>query len=332
MDRAACPLQFLIALIIGGNVEANTQMHGRAKPKRGLHLTHRLQEQITAWVCLLPWVIGFLAFTLGPMLYSFGLGFFKSDMFSKPAFVGVDNYVGLAGDPLFIKSLKVTAIYAFASVPLGIVVALIMSLILNQKVIMLSVWRTVYYMPSLISGVALSVLWLQLFNPNAGVINNFLRLFGINGPAWLYSQTWALPALIFMSLWGTGSSVLLYLAGLQGIPTPLYEAAKIDGAGALQRFWKVTLPMLTPTVFFNLLMGLIGAFQFFTQSFVMTRGGPNNATLSMVLYLYRKAFEQLHFGYASAIAWVLFAVIVVFTLILLRTSNRWVFYEGELRR
>ena len=297
----------------------------------GFRLTHRTQETITAWICLLPWVIGFLAFTLGPMLYSFGLGFFKSDMFSKPAFVGLDNYVGLASDPLFIKSLKVTAIYAFVSVPLGIVVALIMSLILNQKIILVSAWRTVYYMPSLISGVALSVLWLQLFNPNAGVINTALKAVGIKGPAWLYSQTWALPALILMSLWGVGASVLLYLAGLQGIPTTIYEAAKIDGAGAMQRFRHVTLPMLTPTIFFNLLMSLIAAFQFFTQAFVMTSGGPNNATLSMVLYLYRKAFQQLNFGYASAIAWVLFAIVVAFTVILLRSTNRWVFYEGELR-
>ena len=282
-------------------------------------------------MCLLPWVFGFLAFTVGPIVYSFGLGFFDYDMFGAAEFIGIENYVKLATDPLFVKSLQVTAIYAFVSVPLGIVVALGMSLILNENVVGLSVWRTVYYLPSLISGVALSVLWIQLFNPNAGIINTWLRYIGIKGPAWLYSQEWALPALILMSVWGVGSSVLLYLAGLQGIPTPLYESAKIDGAGALRRFRYITVPMLTPTIFFNLLMGLIGAFQFFTQAFVMTAGGPNNATLSMVLYLYRKAFQQLHFGYASAVAWILFAIIVAFTIILLRTSNRWVFYEGELQ-
>lgn len=307
-------------------------MHTGRRDRRilgSLHLTQQKQDYLTAYLCLLPWVIGFLSFTLGPMAYSFGLSFFEADMLTGSYFVGLKNYAALMKDQLFVQSLKVTMIYAFVSVPLGTVVALAVALLLNQKVVALGLWRTVYYTPSLISGVAVSVLWLQIFNPRMGLINSALRLVGIEGPTWIFDSDWALISLIIMSLWGAGSNMLLYLAGLQGIPTQLYEAAKIDGANTWHRFWSVTLPMLTPTVFFNVVMGLIGGFQFFTQARIMTGGGPNNSTLSMVLYLYNKAFQQIRFGYASAIAWVLFAIIVTFTFLFVRTSDRWVFYAGE---
>jgi multiple sugar transport system permease protein len=208
---------------------------------------------------------------------------------------------------------------------------MLIALLLNQKIPGLGAWRTIYYLPTVISGVAISILWLQIFNPRAGMINNFLSIFGITGPAWLFDSNWALPALILMSLWSVGSNVLLYLAGMQGIPTAFYEAATIDGASALRRFWHITIPMLTPTIFFNVTISIIGALQFFTQSLVMTKGGPNNATLSMVLYLYRKAFEQIRFGYASATAWVLFAIIIAFTLLFQYSSKRWVYYEGDTK-
>jgi multiple sugar transport system permease protein len=291
--------------------------------------SQKRQDLITAYLCILPWLIGFLAFVLGPMLFSLGLSFFESDLLTRTYFVGFDNYRDLFQETLFWQSLKVTFIYAFTTVPLGATIALLIALLLNQNLLGLSLWRTIYYLPTVISGVAVSLLWLQIFNPRAGLLNNFLALFGIQGPTWLYSSTWALPSLIMMSVWGVGANMLLYLAGLQSIPTQLYEAATIDGANALRRFWHVTIPMLTPTIFFNVIISLIGAFQFFTQSFIMTEGGPNNATLSMVLFLYRKAFLQIRFGYASAAAWVLFAIIITFTLLFQYSSRRWVYYEGE---
>jgi multiple sugar transport system permease protein len=266
------------------------------------------------------------------MLFSFGLSFFESDLLTQTYFVGFENYQELFQDALFWQSLKVTFIYAFCSVPLVTITALLIALLLNQKIIGVGIWRTIYYLPTVISGVATSILWLQFFNPRAGFINSALALVGIQGPSWLFSSTWALPALIMVSVWGIGGNMLLYLAGLQNIPSHLYEAATIDGANAVRRFWHITIPMLTPTIFFNVIINLIGAFQLFTQPFVMTQGGPNNATITMVIYLYRKAFEQIRFGYASAVAWVLFAIIIAFTLLFQYSSRHWVYYEGEQTR
>lgn len=302
------------------------------RPRSRFHLSsQRGQDILTAYLCLAPWLIGFLGLILGPMLFSLGLSFYESDLLTQNYFVGLKNYQELFSDPLFWQSIKITAIYAFSSVPLSVITAMLIALLLNQKIPGLGAWRTIYYLPTVISGVAISILWLQIFNPRAGMINNFLSLFGITGPAWLFDSNWALSALILMSLWSVGSNVLLYLAGMQGIPTAFYEAATIDGASALRRFWHITIPMLTPTIFFNVTISIIGALQFFTQSLVMTKGGPNNATLSMVLYLYRKAFEQIRFGYASATAWVLFAIIIAFTLLFQYSSKRWVYYEGDAK-
>lgn len=298
----------------------------------GLGSSQKRQDILTAYLCLAPWIIGFLSFVVGPMFFSFGLSFYESDLLTTNYFIGLKNYHSLFQEELFWQSLKVTFIYAFTTVPLGTSIALLVALLLNQKIMGLGLWRTIYYLPTVISGVAVSLLWLQIFNPRAGLINNFLALFGVKGPAWLYDSTWALPSLIIMSVWGVGANILLYLAGLQGIPTQLYEAATIDGANGWQRFRAVTVPMLSPTIFFNVTISLIGAFQFFTQAFVMTKGGPNNATLSMVLFLYNKAFGQVRFGYASAVAWVLFAIIISFTLLFQRLSRYWVYYEGEQSR
>ena len=304
-----------------------------ALARKGLfRSTQRREDVITAYLCLLPWIIGFICFTLGPMVFSIGLSFFRADMLTPSRFVGLHNYQELLRDPLFFKSLRVTATYAFVSVPMGAAAAIAVAMLLNQKIVLLGFWRTVYYLPSVVSGVAVSLLWLQIFNPRMGLLNGALKVIGIDGPKWIFDSDWALPSLIIMSVWAVGGNMLLYLAGLQGIPTPLYEAATVDGASAWHRFWHVTVPMLSPTIFFNVIMGLIGSFQFFSQAFIMTSGGPNNATLSMVLYLYNKAFRQTQFGYASAIAWVLFAIIVCFTLFVIRSSSFWVYYEGEERK
>ena len=216
-------------------------------------------------------------------------------------------------------------------VPLALVFSLVIALLLNQNVKFQGVYRVIYYLPSIVSGVAVAILWKYLLQARWGLINQGLALLGIEGPKWLFSTTWAMPAFILMGVWAAGGNMLLYLAGLQGIPTDLYDAASIDGANAWHRFWKITLPMLTPTIYFNLIISIIGAWQIFTQSYIITAGGPDNSTLTMVLLLYRKGFQQFHFGYASAIAWVLFAIVMLFTVLVVRSSEAWVYYAGEVR-
>ena len=295
--------------------------------------SRRGRRQLAGWLFVSPWVIGFLIFTAGAMLFSLGLTLFDTDLLTETRFIGPRNFSKLAGDRLFLKSLTVTATYVLSAAPLQVAAALAIALMLNtKKMALVGVWRTLYYMPSIVSGIAVSLLWMWILNPDFGLLNYLLSLIGIRGPRWVYSEQWAIPSFVMMGVWAAGSNMLLYLAGLQGIPTPLYEAASIDGANRWQRFWSITIPMLSPTIFFNLVMTLIGAFQVFTQSYVITGGGPNNATLTIVLFLYRKAFEQLHFGYASAVAWVLFVIIMAFTLLVFRSSTAWVYYEGELTK
>jgi multiple sugar transport system permease protein len=296
-----------------------------------LHLSPQLRNDIAGYLFITPWVIKFLFLIAGAMIASLGVSFLQTDFLNEFQFVGLGNYGKLAQDPLFWQSMKVTAIYTFGMVPLSLAFALTIALVLNQKVKGLGAYRTIYYLPSIVAGVAVAILWRFLLNPRWGLVNQGLGLLGIEGPKWILSTRWAVPSFIMMGVWGAGGNMLLYLAGLQGIPTTLYEAAKIDGANAWYRFWRITLPMLTPTIFFNLIMTIIGAWQVFTQSYVMTQGGPNNATLTMVLLIYRKAFERFHFGYASAIAWVLFAIVMVFTVLVIRSSEAWVYYAGELR-
>jgi len=295
--------------------------------------TRRGRRQVAGWLFISPWVIGFLIFTAGAMLFSLGLTLFDTDLLTETRYYGLRNFSKLARDRLFLKSLTVTATYVISAVPLQVATALAIALMLNtKKIVAIGIWRTLYYMPSIVSGIAVSLLWMWILNPDFGLLNYLLGLVGITGPRWVYSEQWAIPSFVMMGVWGAGSNMLLYLAGLQGIPTPLYEAAAIDGAGSWRRFWNITMPMLSPTVFFNLVMTLIGAFQVFTQAYVITAGGPNNATLTIVLFLYRKGFEQLHFGYASAVAWVLFVIIMAFTLLVFRSSATWVYYEGELSK
>ncbi|MGI6376948.1 MAG: sugar ABC transporter permease [Chloroflexi bacterium] len=296
-------------------------------------LSPRARDNLAALFFLSPWLIHFFAMIATAMIASFVISLTKTDLLTGFTWMGLKNYAQLVKDPLFTKSLQVTAYYTFLVVPLGIVVALSIALLLNQKVRGLGFWRLVYYLPSVVSGVAVAILWGWVLNPRFGLLNAGLMRLGITDPPrWMYSEQWAVPGFIIMGLWGAGGGMLLYLAGLQGIPTALYEAAEIDGANSWQRFWQITIPMLTPTIFFNLLMSIIGSWQVFTQIYVMTNGGPNNATLTMVLYLYRLGFINLRFGYASAVAWVLFAIILVFTMFVVRSSAAWVYYEGELKR
>jgi multiple sugar transport system permease protein len=276
--------------------------------------------------------LGFGLFVLGPVLASLGLSFTRWDLLTDPVFTGVRNYQRMAGDKLFWQSLSVTIRYTLLYVPSELAGGLLLALLMNQKGVRgIRGVRTIYYLPTIISGVAFVVVWMWLFNPEAGLINATLARVGIQGPRWLADPNTALPALWLMSLWGLGRTALIYLAGLKGIPQQLYEAAAMDGAGAWQSFRHVTLPMLTPTIFFNLVLSIIATFQTFTSAFVATNGGPLDSTLFYVLYLYRKAFQELQMGYASALAWVLFLIILLLTMLVVRSSQEWVYYEGEKR-
>ncbi len=290
-----------------------------------------LKENVAGFLFISPWIIGFLAFEFGPLIASFYLGLTKYDILSPPEFVGLANYDKMfTRDPLFWKSLWVTAIYSLSTVFLGVILGVMLALLLNQKIRGMSLYRTIYYLPAVVSGVAVAYMWAWIFRPEAGILNYALSLIGITGPNWLFSTTWTLPAFIMMSLWAVGGGMVLYLAGLQGVPTHLYEAASLDGAGRWARFWNVTLPMISPVIFFNFIIGIIGSFQVFTNSFVITSGGPANSTLFFVLYLYRHAFQNFKMGYAAALGMILFLVIMTLTIISFRLSNRHVFYEGRV--
>jgi len=276
-----------------------------------------------------PWFVGFVIFGGGPIFFSLVMSFCQYDVMSPPRWVGLQNYVDLfANDPLFYKSLYNTLFMAL-SIPLTMVAGLAIAMLLSSEMRGMAVYRTIFYVPAIMPAVAASILWLWIFNPQEGVMNNFLRSIGLPGPAWLQNQDIAKPALIIMLVWGAGGSMIIWLAGLKGIPRHLYEAAEIDGAGPIRRFWSVTLPMLSPYVLFNLIMGLIGTFQIFTQAYIMTRGGPLDSTLFYVYALFNNAFRYMKMGYASAMAWVLFAIILVLTIIQLRLSRIWVHYESS---
>ena len=222
--------------------------------------------------------------------------------------------------------------YSLMAIPLHLVLGVILAMLLNANIRGQSVIRTVYYLPAVLAGVAVAMLWRWIFSPDFGLLNLFLSYFNIEGPNWLGNRTWVLPSFVIMSLWGVGGGMVIYLAGLQGIPTDLYEAVEIDGATAFRRIWHITLPMLSPVIFFQLIMGVISSMQIFTQAFIMTDGGPANASLFYMLYLYRQAFEYRNMGYASVLAWILFLCILALTLLLFRTASAWVYYEAETQR
>lgn len=275
------------------------------------------------------WIIGFLVFTVGPMLFSFYISFNQWEVVSAPQWTGLDNYRTLFKDSLFYKSLSVTFYYTIVSVPLQVILSFLIALLMNLKLRGIYLFRTIYYLPTLVQGVAQMVLFIWIFNPNVGLFNSVLRLFGIEGPAWFSSPDWSMPAIIIMSLWTVGGNMIIYLAGLTDIPKVLYEQAEIDGATVARKVWHVTLPQISPILFFNAVTSMIGAFQTFTQGFMIS-GGPNNSLLFYAYYLYQNAFMWFKMGYGSALAWVLFVIILVFTALVFRSSALWVYYENEL--
>lgn len=292
------------------------------------------RESLAAYGLISPWAIGFVALTAGPMLASLALSFTDYRLIDPGAadWVGVDNYArALTDDPLVWQALRVTAYYATLSVALELVVGFALALLLDNGLRGIGIVRTIYYLPAVISGVAVSLLWLLIFQPSSGLANALLEFLGLPRLRWVYSTTWVIPAFVLMSLWGVGRAAFIYLAILQRIPTNLYEAAAVDGTGSVRRFLRITLPLATPAIFINLVLAVIGRFQIFTEGFVISEGGPGTASLFYVLYLYRNAFRYFEVGYASALAWILFVILLVLTLIIFRTGRRWVYYEGERR-
>lgn len=300
------------------------------------------REALIFYFFISPWIIGFIVFTIGPILASLFLSFTRYNPGNPVKWVGLTQYNTLIHDRVFWKSLQVTAYYTALSVPLGVIASLGLAVLLNQDVPFLSVFRTVYYLPSIISGVPVALLWSWILNPRFGVLNYVISVLvgpsgliplGIQGPKWFLSEGWAVPSYVLMGLWGLGGPMIIYLASLQGVPTVLYDAAIIDGANVWQKFRHVTLPMISPTILFMFVTGMISSFQIFTAAYVISQqgqslGSPNYASMFYVLYLFSQAFRRYRFGYASALAWILFWIILALTILLLRVSEERVYYAG----
>jgi multiple sugar transport system permease protein len=297
----------------------------------GWHLTERRREALAGILFAGPWLIGLLCLTTLPTLASFVFSFTDYEVVRwPPRFVGLHNYVRLfTDDPRFVKALLNTLFIVALGVPTQMVAGLLLALLLNQKVGGLGIYRTFFFLPSQITGVSLALMWGWILNPQFGVVSYLLDLVGVRSPLWFTDPTWVKPAFVVMGLWAVGTSMIIWLAGLQSIPDLYYEAAQIDGAGKLGRFWHITMPLLTPTTFFTLITSVIYTFQVFTQAYVLTKGGPNDASLFYALYVFEKAFKVFQMGYASSLAWVLFAVIMALTLLNLKLSKSWVYYEAE---
>ena len=288
-------------------------------------------EERAAWLFLAPWFLGMIAITLGPMIASLYLSFTDYNLLSAPEWIGLENYQQMLDDPRLHKALGVTFVYVFVGVPLLLLVALGVAMLLNHGIRALPFYRSVYYLPSLLGGsVAVGILWREIFGED-GLVNQFLALFGIQGIAWVSDPSTALGTLILLNAWTFGSSMVIFLAGLRQIPEMYYEAASLDGAGRWRQFRFITLPLLTPIIFFNLILGIINSFQAFTQAYVVSggTGGPVDSTLFYTLYLYQRAFTRLDMGYASAMAWLLVAIIAIFTAINFYFSKRWVYYDDR---
>ncbi len=292
----------------------------------------RRKETMYGYIFVMPWIIGFLAFTAGPLVFSLMASFTNYNITSQMDFVGTDNYTGLFGsDGLFWTSLWNTLYYVLFSVPLTTLGAILLSALLNQDIPGIRIFRTLYYLPAVLSGVGVYLLWMQLLDPGTGMVNLILGWFGINGPNWLFDPSWTKPSLILMKLWSVGGAMLLYLASMQGVSKTLYEAAEIDGANTFRKFFHITLPMISPVIFFDVVTSLIGGFQIFQEAYVMSsngEGGPANSLLFYNLYMWRQAFENFNMGYAMAMSWILFIIVFVLTMINLKLAPRWVHYEG----
>ena len=280
---------------------------------------------------IMLWLIGLFVFKLIPMLFSLFLSFCKWDIvtgLSTIQFIGLENFQKIFDDSKFYKALEVTFKFCLISIPFYQIASLLVAMLLNMRIKFMRTFRLIFFLPSIIPTIASSMIWTQILGKD-GLINQGLALIGIQGPAWLNTPSTALYGLILMGVWGIGNTIIIYLSGLQGVGEELYEASSIDGANSFQRFFKITLPMISPTIFFNVVMAVISSFQYFTQAFVMTEGGPLNSTLFYNLYLYTKAYKELKMGYAAALAWIMFIIILFFTLLVIKSSSFWVYYQND---
>lgn len=289
------------------------------------------RENVWGTLFCLPCILGFLFFALLPMITSLYYSFTDYNIISRCNFVGLDNYKNMFSgkDPYFYKALKVTIYYVALSVPTSIIFAFVVAMLLNTNVKGKGIFRTIFYLPSIVPVVGMSAIWLWIFNSDFGLANMILKAVGLPTCKWLSSEHTVIPTLVFTNLWTVGSTMVIFLAGMQDVPKQLLEAVEIDGGGLFAKLFHVTIPMMTPTIFYNVVMGFINGFQVFTQAYVITDGGPNNASLFYVFYLYREAFEFMRMGSACAIAWVLFVIIMILTVVLFRLQNKWVYYGGE---
>ncbi|MFN8637469.1 MAG: sugar ABC transporter permease [Chloroflexota bacterium] len=297
-----------------------------ARPRRRL----LSQQAVEGYVCILPWLVGYLCFVAGPMIAALLISFTDWSLLAPPEWVGFDNYVRLFKDPMFYVTLQNTAFISFLSVPLQLVLALLIAMALNEKLAGLAIYRTIFYLPSQMPIVASALLWLWVFNPDFGLANALLNMAGFAGLGWLFDPALSKPSIVLITLWGgIGTPLIIFLAGLQSVPDTLYEASSIDGAGPFARFRNITLPMLSPIIFFNLIIGIIASFQaYFTLVFVTTAGGPANSTMILILYIYFKAFRDFDMSYATALAWALFVIVLALTAVNFALARWWVHYEG----
>lgn len=288
------------------------------------------REERAFWLFLSPWVIGFICFVGGPMVASLFISLTSYNVIESAQWVGLENYVSLFKDNLFFQSLKVTAYYVVLAVPFTIIVSLLLAVLLNFKVKGQSLFRTIFYAPTIVSGVSIAFLWSWLLNPDFGVVNSIIfQLFGVKGPGWFTSTDWVVPSFVLMRFTALGSTIVIFLASLQSLPDELYEAASIDGAGRFTRFFKITVPLISPVILFNSIVTLIHSFQIFTEAYVITKGGPEWGSFFYILYLFDTAFAQFRMGYASAQAWILFIIIFIFTMLSLWISRKVVHYEYD---
>lgn len=287
----------------------------------------RTQKTLTGYLFIAPFILGFFLWFLVPALTALWLVFQDWNLIRSPVFIGLGNLRKLVDDSLFTKSLIVTTYFTVVSVPLQLILAFLLALLLNAQVRGIAFFRTVFYLPSIVPVVANAVMWAFIFNPEFGLLTPLLRALGLPRILWFQDPAWAMPAMILMSLWGLGGAMVIYLAGLQGIPDSLFEAADIDGATRWSKLLYITIPLMSPVIFFNLIIGLIGSFQIFTAGYLITSGGPQNATLFYVLYTYRTAIEYLDMGYAAVLSWILFFILLVLSLLIFRYVGRYVHYE-----
>ena len=277
-----------------------------------------------------PAILGFVILNVIPMIASLILSFSNYSGFNSPTFIGLTNYKKMFGgsDLFFLKSLLSTGYYTLLNVPISLIFSFGLAVLLNSKIKGRGFFRSVFYLPTLVPVVASSMIWLWLLNPDTGFINQTLSSLHLPTGTWLYAESTVIPTIVLIGLWTTGGTMLIFLAGLQGIPSQYYEAIAIDGGNNYHKLINITIPLMTPTIFFNAIMAIIGSFQIFTQAYILTQGGPNNASLFYAFYLYREAFKNSNMGYASALAWILFAIIAFFSYFVLKTQNKWVYYEG----